>query len=392
MTLAPAKPDANLAQLIKGRSVVLTGKLASMSRQDFVELVESYGGRVSLTLAAGTALIVVGQRSWPLHESGWLPETLRKARVMIKKGGARLKILPEEKFLAELGLESHRQLVSPQYTTQTLTELLGIARERIVAWVRAGLIKPASTENGVWHFDFRQVTAAKTLCELARRGVSSYRLRKSFEQLQTWMPEAQTPLQQLALVHNDGRMLVRLGDGDLAGFDGQLHFDFTEQPASVPMRIVAGPTSAQDWLQQGLDQEQAGYFADAEASYRQALRLSGPDAQACFNLANVLNAQGQKQSAIERFRQAVEIDPSFGDAWNNLGIALCDIEQREEACAAFQAALKAEPDNYLAHYNLADALEEIGRQEDAIPHWKAYLRHDSTSERGVYARQRCRRA
>jgi tetratricopeptide (TPR) repeat protein len=118
----------------------------------------------------------------------------------------------------------------------------------------------------------------------------------------------------------------------------------------------------------------------------------GPDAQLCFNLANVLNAQGQKQSAIERFRQAVEIDPSFADAWNNLGIALCEIEQLEEACAAFRSALHAEPENYLAHYNLADALEEIGLQDDAIPHWKAYLRYDSASERGAYARGRCQGA
>ena len=48
------------------------------------------------------------------------------------------------------------------------------------------------------------VSAAKTLCELARSGVTTPRLRKSLEQLKAWLPDAEQPLQQLAvsgLVH-----------------------------------------------------------------------------------------------------------------------------------------------------------------------------------------------
>ena len=42
-------------------------------------------------------------------------------------------------------------------TLTALCEVLGIAPGRVRAWVKAGLIQPAETREGVWHFDFRQV-------------------------------------------------------------------------------------------------------------------------------------------------------------------------------------------------------------------------------------------
>ena len=385
-----AKPD--IRQAIAGKSVACSGRLASMSREDFAELIESYGGKYTLNVAEGTGVLVVGQKDWPLTGAGKLPQMLRQARVLTRRRHTPLIVISEDRFLAELGLEAHRQTVSPQYSTTTLTELLGVSRERVVAWVKAGLIKPAATQLGAWHFDFRQVSAAKMLCELARAGVSSARLRKSLEQLRNWMPEAAYPLEQLSVVHGDGRLLVRLADGDLAEFDGQLHFDFTEEPPAPSLRIHCGPHSAADWARQGLDQEAAGLLDEAEASYRQALLLGGPEAQVSFNLANVLAAQGQHKAAVERFHQALEIDPQHSEAWNNLGSALAELNQHDQACIAFGKSLALDPENWRAHYNLADTLDELGRSSEALPHWRAYLRYDSTSERAAYARSRIRSA
>src|SRR6185436_16910603 len=142
------------------------------------------------------------------------------------------------------------------YTTPTLCEVLGVAPGRVRAWVKAGLLSPADSRGGVWHFDFRQASAAKTLCDLARSGVTLARLRRSLEQLRAWLPEAAEPLHQLSLLE-DGQFLVRLEDGELAEPDGQLRIDFdqpaAEQPAAehpgepVRMRLHAGPSTAAQW-------------------------------------------------------------------------------------------------------------------------------------------------
>src|ERR1700745_2864384 len=101
-----------------------------------------------------------------------------------------------------------------------------------------GLIQPAETSNGVCRFDFQQVSRAKTLCDLARAGVSAKRLRQSLEQLRKWMPAIGDS--QLAVIERDGEMLVRLEDGQLAEPTGQLHFDFEE---AAPAQIVAGASN-----------------------------------------------------------------------------------------------------------------------------------------------------
>ena len=59
------------------------------------------------------------------------------------------------------------------------TRLLQIPGDRLRAWLEAGLIQPAQTHHGIAYFDFRQVTGAKTLCDLVRAGVTVKRLRRS---------------------------------------------------------------------------------------------------------------------------------------------------------------------------------------------------------------------
>jgi tetratricopeptide (TPR) repeat protein len=107
-----------------------------------------------------------------------------------------------------------------------------------------------------------------------------------------------------------------------------------------------------------------------------AYTVGGPDATTSFNLANVLHGQ------------VVEIDPNHADAWNNLGLMLSQRGHRDEACHAFRQALHAEPIHTRAIYNMADTLDEMGRREESLNYWKAYLRLDSSSEWGRYARQR----
>ena len=75
------------------------------------------------------------------------------------------------------------------------------------------------------------LTSVRSLWELTRAGVKTATLRESLEQLAGWLPGLDVSLDQLRLFEEDGRLLVRLDDGQLVDPSGQRHFDF-ELPAA----------------------------------------------------------------------------------------------------------------------------------------------------------------
>ena len=136
-------------------------------------------------------------------------------------------------------------------------------------------------------------------------------------------------------------MAARIRDGknaqaEAGSGDGQLQLDFErgddEESAPPTLKLATGPTTASQWHELGVQQEQDGYLAEAVASYRDALLAGGPDVQIVFDLAYALQQLGRRDEAAERYRQAVETAPAFAGAWNNLGVVLSELEQMEEAC------------------------------------------------------------
>jgi tetratricopeptide (TPR) repeat protein len=371
------------AQPLKDQRVAFTGRLACLTRARAADLVRAHGGEWLPAVTRLTSMVVVGQEGWPLGRDGRLTQDLQKARKLQRS--QHISILTETDFLARLGMASG----GPQrLSTAELSQLLKVSGERIRGWVRLGLVRPSETVHGVHYFDFRQVSWAKTLCGFARAGVTADRIRRSLEQLKTWLPEAQQPLEQLAVLERDGQLLVRLDQGKLAEPGGQRLFDFADEMPVASVSMQPGPRTDDDWFRLGLQHEEAGRWLEAAQAYRQALAAGRPDADTCFNLGNVLYTLGRKDQAVERFRQAVEIDQRFTAAWNNLGNVLAELNEHEEAIEAFQKVLQVDPHNPEAHYNLADALEELGRTREARPHWEAYFRIDPTSRWGTYARKR----
>lgn len=375
---------------IRGRRVAFTGRMASLTRAEAADLVRNHGGEYAPALTRNTSFLIVGQEGWPLTGDGALAPKLRRAR-KLQDAGAELTVLSEEDFLSRLGFSPQTPGVHRLYSTAQLCRLLRVTRRRLQTWVRTGLIRPVHIVQGVGYFDFQQVTSARTLIDLTRGGVTPDRLRRSLNQLQLWLPDLRMPLAQLAVIERDGRLLVRLGDGQLAEPSGQGVFDFPD--AVVPMTVEWKPShrSAEDWTAEAHAYEEIERWEEAAEAYRQALLLSGPNAELCFELGNALFALGQRGRSAERFRQAVEIDPGYTEAWNNLGNVLAELGDNDEALDALRKAVELDPGYGDAHYNLADLLDTLGRRDEAHPHWEAYLRFDGSSEWAAYARSRLRR-
>ncbi len=382
------------AQRLRGKHVAFTGRLACLTRAEAAKLVKAHGGTFVAAVNLRTSVLVVGQEGWPLQKDGRLTTKLQKAQ-RLQRLGYSLQILQEQEFLSQVGLDASSHEVRRLYTTSQLASLLDLTRNRLRSWINAGLIRPVETVDGLDYFDYRQVTGAKTLCELTRAGVGTEAIRRSLEQLRSWYPGVEEPLAQLAVLESNGKLLIRVDD-DLVEPSGQRHFDFAEPPEQTSLKIQpAVPLAASrqchsvdEWFDLACEHEDAGRLAEAEQAYRQALLLGGPDRDIGFNLANVLYALGHKQRAAERFYQVVELDASFAEAWNNLGVVLADLQRREEAKAAFEKALALSPHYADAHYNLADLLEESGRNVEARSHWQALVRQDPQSPWGRHAKER----
>jgi tetratricopeptide (TPR) repeat protein len=379
------EPAADTA-LLQGKRVAFTGRLASMTRAEAAELIRAHGGCFATTVNRSTSLLVVGQDGWPFEKDGRLSGKLRKVRSLLRNGVGIL-VWTEEELFARLGLESPAEEVSRVYSTAQLARLLKIPGGRVRRWAAAGVIRPVETRQGVSYFDYGQVVSARTMSGLVEAGVKPERLRRSIEQRQTWMGSVELPLLQLAILQQNGELLVRLDDG-LADTSGQRHFDFDDASEPSEVSLPQPPVTAEQQSEQGWLHEECGRLDEAAESYRQALLLGGPNPTICFNLANVLTAMGQKERAVERYFQVVELNPADMDAWNNLGVVLAALGRTREALAALEQVLAIDADYADVHYNLADLLDETGHETEAAVHWHAYSAKDDSGPWARHARER----
>lgn len=372
---------------LAAHQVAITGRLASMSRKAAQELLERHGGRFSPNVNRQTTVVVVGREGWPLRGDGRLTRKLLRAR-QLRQEGQSLEIVPEENFLRQLELPHLATEVCRSYTLPELTRLLEVPRRRIEAWQRMGLLTPTGEHQAIPCFDFRQVAAARSLVKLLESGVSPRRLVRSLWLLQGWFPAEDDAGCLLArMLHDGGKVVFRTDAGRLVEPCGQLLFEY-ERDDSAATVAWAEETGSDRLFEEAVALEREGQLNEAARRYRQLLLDQGPDADVCFNLANVLHALGQTQAAIERLHEAVSIDRTNVDAWNNLGNVLAEENRLDEARDAYRHAVALEADYADAHYGLADVLELLGRFDEARLHWRTYLQQEPVGPWADYARKR----
>jgi tetratricopeptide (TPR) repeat protein len=378
---------------LRGAEVAITGRLASMKREDAVRRLDAAGARYVPAPERTTDLVVVGQGGPPLDDDGRPTRALRAARALQRQGSG-LRIVPETELLALLGLEQRREGLSRLYTAEQLGRILGVPRAHVNAWARQGLIEPAREHQRLRFFEFGQVAAARVLSRLVRAGVGPTRIQRSLERIARWLGEPGSALAQLEVLAG-GTLLVRTDDGVLAESSGQLLLGFDERspgPVPAPAPASARVTPArEDLFEQGVLFESMERLDEAVATYRDAVRGGDQRPEVRFNLGNVLFALGHHADAAEAFLQAIEGDPAFVEAWNNLGNALQELGKLGDAARAYRQALAIAPDYADAHYNLAETLCALGEHAEARRHWWSYLGQDPASPSADEVRARLAR-
>jgi tetratricopeptide (TPR) repeat protein len=283
---------------------------------------------------------------------------------------------------------------SVHYTAAMLAELVGVQPARIRAWQRRGWLVPVEETHRLATFDFTELTVARQLAALTQAGANTRLIGRKVVEIQRHFPDVARPLAELTLVLDGKKLLVRRGGG-LVEPGGQLRIDFDAlapgEPEDEPPATIASPaiflarspplpsgTSAATAAPEQLatwaaDLEEAGDLKAAAETYRAALAAGGPQAELCFQLAEVLYRAGDLAAARERYFIALEIDENYVEARVNLGCVLIEQGEQELAAAALEGALRSHEPYPDAHYHLARVLDELARPADAAAHWERFL-------------------
>ena len=110
----------------------------------------------------------------------------------------------------------------------------------------------------------------------------------------------------------------------------------------------------------------AGEMESAEQHYLAALRLKPEMAEAIYNLGALKAKQGKAEEALGDYEQALRLKPGLKDVHLNTGALLASQKRWDEAIGHFQMAIRNEPNNADVRFNLAAALEAKGDNRDAI--------------------------
>ena len=98
--------------------------------------------------------------------------------------------------------------------------------------------------------------------------------------------------------------------------------------------------------------EEEGNWSEAIRLYRGALMVGGPDAGISFQLAELLEEQGELAAARERYYTVLEMDENHLEARANLGRVLARLGEYDEAIAALEGTLQTHPGYVEARFEL----------------------------------------
>lgn len=392
--------DDRAAPQWSGLRAVIVGKLAGLTKRETRKQLAARGAELIDELTADVGLVIVGEQDLPPPD---LAERIAASGADVEA----IRVVSETQLWQMLGLVEAAQQIHRLYTPAMLADLLGVPAAAVRGWHRRGLIRAAREVRRLPYFDFREVQTARRLAELLAGGASPQTIAKQLSDLRRLLPSVERPLEQLSVIVDGGELLLRQGNGLVeAGGQFRLNFEDAEErtagqasggthhapPDVAPLPDAADglapPRNAAALVKLAAGCEEAGQLADAADLYRAALATSGPDAETCFLLADVLYRLGDLGAARERYFMAVELNEDYVEARANLGCLLAEEGRADLAIASFEGALHYHDDYADVHYHLARTLDEVGRGPEAERHWQAFLDLASDSPWAAGARRR----
>ena len=145
-----------------------------------------------------------------------------------------------------------------------------------------------------------------------------------------------------------------------------LHGSRDGQAAAEPASEVANSFIATVYFNQATSLLDRGLYVEAEAYFREVLRLWPDHAGAWNNLGTAVWRQERVEEAETYHRRAKRLKPNDFAILNNLGNVLWEQRRLHEAVRCYRRAIKLRPDSPEALVNLGVTLSDLGKFEESL--------------------------
>ncbi len=302
---------------------------------------------------------------------------------------------PKKEEEASPDSSSRKEPVTGVFLPSEVTRLLGLSAARLRTLDKADIVSPSSYKGGRRAYTFQDLIALRATHGLLAREVKLRDVAKAIVALKESLPRITRPLQELRIVSDGRRVIVRAHDGTFEPVTRQMVLDFDVCTLEEDVVRVLRPETHADRARTAYDlymrasalDEDPASFAEAEALYKRATELDPQMAIAFTNMGNIKFRRGDEAGAEDLYRRALEIDDRQPEAHYNLGYVMLERGHAPRAIAYFEKAIAADPRFADAHFNLAMAYEANGERKKAEAHWRVYLEIEPTGAWADIARE-----
>jgi tetratricopeptide (TPR) repeat protein len=274
-----------------------------------------------------------------------------------------------------------REPVTDLFSRREVAKLLGVTETRLRSLDRAKIVSPSGQKGKLRAYTFQDLIALRATRELLEHRVRLRDVARAIGALRQALPRVTRPLQELRIVGDGRRVLVRAEEGTYEPLTGQMVLDFQVQALRDDVVRVLRPetspararTAYDLYVQASALDEDPSTYDEAEELYGRAIRLDPTLAIAYTNLGNIRFRRGDEAGAEALYRRAIEVDLRQPEAHYNLGYVMLERGDAASSWPHFERALEGDPRFADAHFNLAMAFEQLGERARARPHWKKYL-------------------
>ena len=110
---------------------------------------------------------------------------------------------------------------------------------------------------------------------------------------------------------------------------------------------------------------QLRYWENSITLFARAVKVTGPNATARYNLAQALSVRGHLKEAVPHYEAALNIRPKYPEALNNLGFTKALLGEWTAATNFYARAVDLSPQWAPVHLNYGFALLHLGKPQEA---------------------------
>jgi DNA-binding transcriptional MerR regulator len=127
-----------------------------------------------------------------------------------------------DNHLKSVGFDKGFLILDQGFSTRQVCRITGLSARQLGYWRKTGLLSPAMrTSGGHARYSFVDLVSLKTASRLIDAGVSVQRIRQCLQSLSRFLPNTDTPLQELSLVATGDVVLVLRSSAAFDALTGQ---------------------------------------------------------------------------------------------------------------------------------------------------------------------------